>query len=168
MPFDIGFFELCVIIIVALLVLGPERLPVAARALGRWFGKAQRAFTSVKNEINRELQLDELRQQLKEQQQKMDQLINQQELGDLQQQIEETRAAFRREMEQQQAELNRAKEEASSDASEKTEGKSEEAQDDMSGCKNPVEFEPLPRKDDPQADQHNTIHQEPSSPKTGS
>jgi sec-independent protein translocase protein TatB len=191
MPFDIGFVELCVVVIVALLVLGPERLPVAARTLGRWIGKAQRAFVSVKNEINRELQLDELRQQLKQQQQQMEQLLNQQELSDLQRQIEETRAAFRQEMQQQQSHLksqtsssatsDEAKvdvsnvdvsniETSNTDTTLRNEqalnrqdppatATGEESDDSLSGCKNPVEFEPLPRQDDAS---ENTIHPQPT------
>ncbi|WMS86438.1 Sec-independent protein translocase protein TatB [Pleionea litopenaei] len=76
MPFDIGFLELCLVTIVGLVVLGPERLPVAARAIGRWIGKARRAFSSFKQEIDRELQIDELRQQIKQQQQQMDAFMN--------------------------------------------------------------------------------------------
>jgi sec-independent protein translocase protein TatB len=64
--FDIGFWELCVIAVVALLILGPERLPVAARTAGLWIGKARRLIGNVKTEIDRELQLDELRQRLKD------------------------------------------------------------------------------------------------------
>ena len=64
--FDIGFWELCLISVVALLILGPERLPVAARTAGLWIGKAKRMIGNVKSEIDRELQLDELRNRLKE------------------------------------------------------------------------------------------------------
>jgi len=64
--FDIGFWELCIIAIVALLILGPERLPLAARTAGLWIAKGRRLIGNVKNEIDRELQLDELRQRLKD------------------------------------------------------------------------------------------------------
>ena len=64
--FDIGFWELCLIAVVALLILGPERLPVAARTAGLWLAKARQMATKVKSEIDRELQLDEVRKQLKE------------------------------------------------------------------------------------------------------
>ena len=67
--FDIGFWELCLIAIVALLILGPERLPIAARTAGLWIGKARRMIGSVKSEIDRELQLDEVRKRLKEEEQ---------------------------------------------------------------------------------------------------
>jgi sec-independent protein translocase protein TatB len=70
---DIGFWELCIIAVVALIVLGPERLPTAARTTGRWINKARRMVNSVKAEIDRELQLDEVNQRLKEQQQQIEQ-----------------------------------------------------------------------------------------------
>lgn len=59
--FDIGFSELVVIGIVALLVIGPERLPKVARTLGHLLGRAQRYVNDVKSDINREMQLDELK-----------------------------------------------------------------------------------------------------------
>lgn len=59
--FDIGFSELIVIGIVALLVLGPERLPKVARTTGHLLGRLQRYVSDVKSDINREMQLDELK-----------------------------------------------------------------------------------------------------------
>jgi sec-independent protein translocase protein TatB len=59
--FDIGFSELMVIGIVALLVIGPERLPKVARTLGLLLGRARRYVSDVKSDINREIQLDELK-----------------------------------------------------------------------------------------------------------
>lgn len=59
--FDIGFSELMVIGIVALLVIGPERLPKVARTIGHLLGRAQRYVNDVKSDINREMQLDELK-----------------------------------------------------------------------------------------------------------
>lgn len=59
--FDIGFSELFVIGIVALIVIGPERLPKVARTLGHLLGRAQRYVNDVKADINREMQLDELK-----------------------------------------------------------------------------------------------------------
>jgi sec-independent protein translocase protein TatB len=60
--FDIGFWELCLIAVIALLVFGPEKLPGAARSAGLWIGKARRVVSSVKQEIDRELQLQELQE----------------------------------------------------------------------------------------------------------
>ena len=59
--FDIGFSELLVIGVVALLVIGPEKLPKVARTLGHLLGRAQRYVNDVKSDINREIQLDELK-----------------------------------------------------------------------------------------------------------
>ena len=67
--FDIGFWELCLIATVALLVLGPESLPVAARTAGKWIGKIRSMVSNVKQEIDRELQLDEIRQKMEQQEQ---------------------------------------------------------------------------------------------------
>jgi len=59
--FDIGFSELMVIALVALIVIGPERLPRVARTLGHLAGRLQRYVSDVKADINREVELDELR-----------------------------------------------------------------------------------------------------------
>ena len=59
--FDIGFSEIVVIAVVALIVIGPERLPKTARTLGHLFGRLQRYVADVKADINREMQLEELR-----------------------------------------------------------------------------------------------------------
>ena len=59
--FDVGFSEILVIAVVALIVIGPERLPRTARMLGHLFGRLQRYVNEVKADINREMELDELR-----------------------------------------------------------------------------------------------------------
>jgi sec-independent protein translocase protein TatB len=59
--FDIGFSELMVIGLVALIVIGPERLPRVARTIGHLTGRLQRYVADVKADINREVELDELR-----------------------------------------------------------------------------------------------------------
>jgi sec-independent protein translocase protein TatB len=59
--FDVGFSEIVVIAVVALIVIGPERLPKTARTLGHLFGRLQRYVNEVKADINREMELDELR-----------------------------------------------------------------------------------------------------------
>jgi sec-independent protein translocase protein TatB len=59
--FDIGFSEIVVIGVVALIVIGPERLPKVARTLGHMFGRLQRYVNEVKSDISREMELDELR-----------------------------------------------------------------------------------------------------------
>jgi len=64
--FDIGFSELVLIGVVALIVIGPERLPKAARTMGHLFGRLQRYVNDVKSDIGREIELDELRKLQKE------------------------------------------------------------------------------------------------------
>jgi sec-independent protein translocase protein TatB len=59
--FDIGFSELMVIGLVALIVIGPEKLPRVARTLGHLTGRLQRYVSDVKADINREIELEELR-----------------------------------------------------------------------------------------------------------
>ncbi len=59
--FDIGFSEILVIAVVALIIIGPERLPKVARTLGHLFGRMQRYVNDVKSDISREMQLEELR-----------------------------------------------------------------------------------------------------------
>ena len=59
--FDVGFSEMVLIAVVALIVIGPERLPKVARTLGHLFGRMQRYVNDVKSDISREMELDELR-----------------------------------------------------------------------------------------------------------
>ena len=59
--FDIGFSELFIIMVVGLLVIGPERLPKVARTVGALFGRLQRYVNDVKADIQREMELDELK-----------------------------------------------------------------------------------------------------------
>jgi sec-independent protein translocase protein TatB len=69
---DIGFLELMLIGVVGLLVLGPERLPRAARTAGMWIGKIKRTVSGMQREISAQLEAEELRQKLNEQQKKLD------------------------------------------------------------------------------------------------
>jgi sec-independent protein translocase protein TatB len=62
--FDIGFTELLLIGVVALVVLGPERLPGAVRTAGLWIGRIKRSFSTIKAEVEREIGADEIRRQL--------------------------------------------------------------------------------------------------------
>jgi sec-independent protein translocase protein TatB len=72
--FDFGFWELVVVGVVALLVVGPDRLPGLARQLGTWVGNTKRFVSSVRADIERELQSEELRRMLDEQQNEIRQL----------------------------------------------------------------------------------------------
>lgn len=69
--FDMGFTELVLIGIVALIVIGPERLPGVARTAGKYFGKLRHFMTSVKADVESELRADELRDILKTQQEEL-------------------------------------------------------------------------------------------------
>ncbi|MBN3561828.1 Sec-independent protein translocase protein TatB [Aliamphritea spongicola] len=74
--FDIGFAELLIIGVVGLIVLGPDKLPVAARTVGLWVGKARRTIGGIQSEINEELRLDEMRRQVAMQKDELDQELN--------------------------------------------------------------------------------------------
>ncbi|MFZ1324713.1 MAG: Sec-independent protein translocase protein TatB [Candidatus Contendobacter sp.] len=83
--FEIGFGELVVIAVVALLVVGPERLPGLARTVGLWLGKGRRMIAQVKAEVDRELQLEDIRQTLRQQ-------VNLGEVNDLSDRMKSLRA----------------------------------------------------------------------------
>ena len=59
--FDIGFWELAIIGVVTLIVVGPERMPALARTAGKWFGRLSRFVSSVKSDIDRELKAEEMK-----------------------------------------------------------------------------------------------------------
>ena len=72
--FDIGFWELAIIAVVALLVVGPERLPKIAYDAGLWFGRVQRYVRNARMEIERELHNYEIQQTLLEQTKELDEV----------------------------------------------------------------------------------------------
>lgn len=74
--FDIGFSELLVIAVVALVVLGPERLPKAARFAGLWVRRARNQWDSVKQELERELHAEDIKRQMQEVRQSMQETGN--------------------------------------------------------------------------------------------
>ena len=84
--FDIGFWELVVLGLVALLVVGPERLPKLAYTAGKWLGKGRSMMSAVKAEIDKEIKAEELKQILDEQKKK---------LNPLEEVVEETTGAIR-------------------------------------------------------------------------
>lgn len=59
--FDLGFWEVLIIFLIGLLILGPERLARTMRVIGLWTGRARASFNSAKREVERELRVDELR-----------------------------------------------------------------------------------------------------------
>ncbi|MDR9468369.1 Sec-independent protein translocase protein TatB [Marinospirillum sp.] len=69
--FDIGFFELLLLAIVGLLVLGPQRLPQAVRTVGLYIGRIRKAVSGIQQEVNEQLQLEEMRQRLSEHEKKV-------------------------------------------------------------------------------------------------
>lgn len=75
--FDIGFWELFLILVLALLVVGPERLPKAARTAGYWLGKARRYVEGVKEEMASEFDVNELKRMVRNQEVQINELQNQ-------------------------------------------------------------------------------------------
>src|SRR3954471_4001854 len=96
--FDVGFSELLVIAVVALLVLGPERLPKAARFAGLWVRRARAQWNSVKSEFERDIANDELKRTLRE---------TQDSLRDAQSSLREAGSTLRRDFENASDELMR-------------------------------------------------------------
>jgi sec-independent protein translocase protein TatB len=79
--FDVSFSELLVIAVVALLVIGPEKLPKVARTVGAFTGRMQRYMAQIKEEVNREMHFEELQklqQEIKQSVKKAQSSINQQ------------------------------------------------------------------------------------------
>jgi len=103
--FDIGFSEILVILVVALIVIGPERLPKVARNMGQWWGRTQRYIGKVKQEVNRSIELEELREmerKLKEEASALERSVQQaasdieRDTQHLQQELEQTARALPR------------------------------------------------------------------------
>lgn len=70
--FDVGMLEMLIILVVALLVLGPERLPKAAQQAGRWIGKAKRMMHHWSAEVDRQIENEDLAKQFKAQTRELD------------------------------------------------------------------------------------------------
>ena len=88
--FDVGFWEILLILILALIVIGPERLPGAARTAGLWVGKARRYIEGVKNDVENEFDVSEFKRivhnqeiQLNELQHKLNETANLDDSDDL-------------------------------------------------------------------------------------
>ncbi|MEH6648737.1 MAG: Sec-independent protein translocase protein TatB [Motiliproteus sp.] len=73
--FDIGFTEILIVGVVALIVLGPERLPSALRTAGMWLGRIKQTVGTVQKEISEELRVEEMRQAAKKQQEELEQSV---------------------------------------------------------------------------------------------
>jgi len=74
--FDFSFWELAIVLMVALVVVGPDKLPVLAAKLGRWVGKVKQMLTAVRSDIEQELKSVELKEMLEQQQNEISQLRN--------------------------------------------------------------------------------------------
>ena len=96
--FDIGFSELFLIAVVALVVLGPERLPKAARFAGLWVRRARAQWYSVKSELENELASEELKRTLRD---------TRQAVADIDADIRTAQAEARREFDTMQAQIER-------------------------------------------------------------
>jgi len=72
--FDFSFWELAIVLVVALVVVGPDKLPIVAAKVGRWVGKAKRMMMSVRSDIEEELKAAELKEMLDKQQSEISQL----------------------------------------------------------------------------------------------
>ena len=94
--FDFGFSEMLVVGVVALVVLGPERLPVVAKTAGEWVGKAQRFVAQVKSDITREAELSELKKLQEEAKSLADEVKGDVEkaAGSMEKQFAETKSEF--------------------------------------------------------------------------
>ena len=80
--FDFGFWELSLIMVVALLVVGPKRLPILAAQVGRWIGKAKRIAANIRADIESEIEAAEIKEMLEKQQS---------EIGELKEILQDTR-----------------------------------------------------------------------------
>lgn len=75
--FDVGFWEILLILVLALVVIGPERLPGAARQAGFWVGKARRYIEGVRSEVEEELDVSEFKRMLHNQEVQINELQQQ-------------------------------------------------------------------------------------------
>jgi sec-independent protein translocase protein TatB len=89
--FDFGFWELAIVMIIALLVVGPERLPALAGQIGKWVAKARRMIDSIRSDIESEIKAAELREILEKQQG---------EIGELKKMLKGTKDEIEKEFDQ--------------------------------------------------------------------
>jgi sec-independent protein translocase protein TatB len=95
--FDFGFWELAIVMVVALLVVGPERLPALAGQIGKWVGKAKRMMASVRSDIESEIKAAELKEILEKQQG---------EIGELKDMLKSTQSEIEKELDFENEEEN--------------------------------------------------------------
>ncbi len=87
--FDFGFWELAIVMVVALLVVGPERLPALAGQVGKWVGKARRMIANIQSDIESEIKAAELKEILEKQQG---------EIGELKEMLKDTKKEIEEEL----------------------------------------------------------------------
>lgn len=141
--FDIGFTELLVIAVVALVVLGPERLPKAARFAGLWVRRARAQWHSVRDELERELAADELKRGLDAARQAM---------HDTEQSIRAGGEAVKQEFEQARDEIGDALSVKDGEDAPPADATPEPAADEAPSAPVQMETPEAPAEDDPQAD----------------
>ena len=86
--FDVGFFELVIIVLVSLLVLGPERMPHAIRHAGLWIGRFKRQYKRLREDLEREIGADDIRRQLYNEQIMQELNANKEEMENLKRQFD--------------------------------------------------------------------------------
>jgi sec-independent protein translocase protein TatB len=116
--FDIGFSELLVIGVVALIVIGPEKLPRVARTVGVLAGRLQRYVSDVKADINREIELEELRKMR----------------DSMQQAASDMQSSFQNEVNKTEAELNQTAADLNKTVDEVVQGKPEEPKPELANA----------------------------------
>ena len=111
--FDVGFWEILLILILALVVIGPERLPGAARTAGMWFGKARRYIEGVKSDVEQEFDVSEFKRIIHNQEVQLNELqskINDQTKINLDDEAEPKSSVYDIEDEQPESEESEKKE----------------------------------------------------------
>lgn len=95
--FDIGFWELALIAVIGLIVLGPERLPVVARTLGLWVGRARGYMRGFTSELDREIRLQEMREHFEKTRKELESKVNlaETEAREVESELRETEAEVR-------------------------------------------------------------------------
>lgn len=137
--FDVGFWELALIGVIALLVVGPERLPAMARSAGLWVGRIRRYVSHVKDDIEREIRAEELREVMRESSriESLDEELNETRdtLEAVEQEIKEANASLSRDSVPRDDEPSSASDKAASGLGERIAGRGEPAPagDDASG-----------------------------------
>ncbi|MEE9334992.1 MAG: Sec-independent protein translocase protein TatB [Granulosicoccaceae bacterium] len=116
--FDVGFAEVMIIGVVALIVIGPERLPDVARKVGRWVAKIQRFIKGVRSDVSRELESGELKALIGDQKDQINELRGM--VKDAQKDIEKSTSSVMKDAESSFSELENSVK-GSSDTSTSTE-----------------------------------------------